>query len=450
MKPWRAALTLPRCAPSPGDGPAPVAAAGLVPADGHAAGGEAALTAASTAALPAPRQTSQNHAPAAAYPADDATADGALPAVHGETGMTRTWRAHDRAGTPVLDVRTVSFKYANKRILREVDFAIYPGEIMVLLGPNGAGKSTLAKLITGRNTPASGRIRIQSGDPTTDADARAAIGIVPQQVAVYPKLTALENLIAFGRLLGLPAALADTAARKNLRRVGLEDRTHARVDTLSGGMQRRVNIAAALLHNPKLLVLDEPTVGVDLASRTALADVLKDLRTEGLAIMLTTHDLTEAETLADRITVLVQGQVVAQGTPDSVIAEAFGGRRHLTVSVSPASAAMNARGPDGRVGSVSMHTRQAYDTTLITRLRDAAGRMGLTSEDGGMTWSGLIDVSDPQVRGGMQEILAASPVTRDVRLRRPGLDALLQHLTPGAPQSRDGAALTDRSDVSPV
>ncbi len=350
--------------------------------------------------------------------------------------------AEQAAAAPVvLDVRTVTFKLKGKRILRNVDFAIAEGEILVLLGPNGAGKSTLAKNITGRFRPETGRVRVAGADPATDASARAAIGIVPQHVAIYPKLTGLENLIAFGRLMGLNRHEADTRARQGLRRVGLEERAHARVETLSGGMQRRVNIAAALLHEPKLLVLDEPTVGVDLASRQALAQVLRDLRDEGLAILLTTHDLTEAETLADRIAVLVAGEIVAVGTPDDVIHHAFGGRRMVTISP------MAVRGADDEALKAAAVGSEAF---MARRLRDAALRMGLTTPDDGLTWSGLVDVNDPVVRGAMTDVLAAAPMSREVRMRRPGLDALLEHLAPsssGSVQSNpdDAAAETPRT-----
>ena len=199
----------------------------------------------------------------------------------------------------VVEIAGVRVTFRDRQVLKGVSLGMRGGEVLVLLGPNGAGKSTLIRVVSGRLTPDSGSVLIEGLSPATDARARARIGIVPQRIALFEKLSAAENLVAFARLMGLQRRAVAPAVREALLRVGLAERARDRVGALSGGMQRRINIAAALLHKPRVLVLDEPTAGLDMAAQASLVALIRELRTDGLAVLLTTHDTDEAEARAD-------------------------------------------------------------------------------------------------------------------------------------------------------
>jgi ABC-2 type transport system ATP-binding protein len=190
-----------------------------------------------------------------------------------------------------------------------------------LLGPNGAGKTTTVSMIAGLLAPDAGEIRLEGRTITSDTDpVKRAIGFVPQDLALFEKLTARENLALFGALYGLQGADRDRAVDANLGLVGLADRGKDAVETYSGGMKRRLNLAAALLHEPKLLILDEPTVGVDPQSRNAIFENLEALKQRGLTLIYTTHYMEEAERLCDRLVIVDHGRVLKDGTLASLYA----------------------------------------------------------------------------------------------------------------------------------
>ncbi|MBW6468262.1 MAG: ABC transporter ATP-binding protein [Coriobacteriia bacterium] len=196
-----------------------------------------------------------------------------------------------------------------------VGFEIAAGETYGLLGPNGAGKTTTISMVCGLLERDAGEVHVLGTPLTTRSIApKREIGYVPQDIAVYPDLTARENLTFFGRLYGLSGT--DLAARVDhvLELIGLSDRARDRSDQFSGGMKRRLNIGIGLLHGPKLLVLDEPTVGVDPQSRNAILESVEHLGTEGMAVLYTTHYMEEAERLCDRIGIIDHGRIVAEGT----------------------------------------------------------------------------------------------------------------------------------------
>ncbi|MGE0744554.1 MAG: ABC transporter ATP-binding protein [Rhodospirillales bacterium] len=228
---------------------------------------------------------------------------------------------------PVLSAAAVRVRLGARTVLDGLDLALRPGEIYALLGPNGAGKTTLIRTVCGRLRADAGALSVAGGDPWRDAAARRAIGLVPQNVALYPALTPRENLAVFARL----AHAAPDAVVRALALTGMTDRADDRVATLSGGMQRRINIAAAILHAPKLLVLDEPTVGVDLDARAAIHAVVAALRDEGIAVLLATHDLDQAAALADRVGFLFAGRIAPEGRPGDLLAAAFGGAKAARV-----------------------------------------------------------------------------------------------------------------------
>lgn len=212
-------------------------------------------------------------------------------------------------------------RFGERIAVDDVSFEIGCGETYGLLGPNGSGKTTTISLLAGILSADAGSVML-AGEPitTSSTNAKAAIGLVPQEIALYQDLTSTENLRFFGRLQGLEGKALKNRIDAVLEIVGLRDRASDRLQELSGGMKRRVNIAAGLLHEPKLLVLDEPTVGVDPQSRNQILASVEALGGEGLSVLYTTHYMEEAERLCDRVGVLDHGVMIAEGTKDELIA----------------------------------------------------------------------------------------------------------------------------------
>ena len=215
----------------------------------------------------------------------------------------------------MLEVQGLRKSFGTLVAVDEVSFRLEPGRILGLLGPNGAGKTTTVSIVAGLLTPDRGDVRIGGQRLSGDTDPlKRRIGLVPQDLALYDELTAFDNLRFFGSLYGLAREELDRAIRTALGIVGLAERARDRVKTFSGGMKRRLNLAAGLLHDPDILLLDEPTVGVDPQSRNAIFDNLDALRRQGKALLYTTHYMEEAERLADRIVIIDHGRVIANDT----------------------------------------------------------------------------------------------------------------------------------------
>ena len=211
-------------------------------------------------------------------------------------------------------------------MLDDVTFGVSPGEIVGLLGPNGAGKTTTMEVLATLLPIGAGNVRIANRDLRSDRNGvRAAIGRVPQEIAVYPTLSGRENAVFFARLAGLRAAGARRAAAEALERVGLASRADDAAGTYSSGMQRRLNLACGLLGSPSVLLLDEPTVGVDPQSLERIVDALRSQSASGAAILYSTHHMAEAADLCDRVVLIDRGRVVAIGTPAEVVASATPG-----------------------------------------------------------------------------------------------------------------------------
>lgn len=225
------------------------------------------------------------------------------------------------AATAVLRCEGLVRRFGDRTAVDQVSFEIGPGETYGLLGPNGSGKTTTISLLTGILRADGGSVEVMGRpiDPGT-TDAKRAIGLVPQEIALYQDLTPVENLRFFGRLQGLDGKRLSARIDDVLEVVGLRDRGTDRVDEFSGGMKRRVNIAAGLLHEPQLLVLDEPTVGVDPQSRNQILDSVETLGGSGMAVLYTTHYMEEAERLCDRVGVLDNGRLIAEGTQSELVA----------------------------------------------------------------------------------------------------------------------------------
>ena len=216
---------------------------------------------------------------------------------------------------PVLDVRSLRKSFGSVTAVSDVSFTVGAGELVGLLGPNGAGKSTTVGMIVGLLKPDAGEVRINGEVLRGDTDpAKAAIGLVPQDLALFDELPARENLRFFGALYGLAGAALEATIASGLEFVGLADRARDKVKTFSGGMKRRLNLAAGLLHDPQLVLLDEPTVGIDPQSRNAIFDNLEALRARGKSLVYTTHYMEEAERLCDRIVIVDHGRVIANDT----------------------------------------------------------------------------------------------------------------------------------------
>jgi ABC-2 type transport system ATP-binding protein len=221
---------------------------------------------------------------------------------------------------PGIDIRHLAKRYGDFEALRDLSLEIRPGETFGLLGPNGAGKTTTLSMLSTLLPPTRGDARIFGRSLTEEvAEVRRLVGLAPQEISLYPDLTAQENLAFFGRLHGLRGAELSKRSDRLLELVGLTARGHDRVRTYSGGMKRRLNLACGLLHQPRLLLLDEPTVGVDPQSRENLFTAIRAIASEGTTILYTTHYMDEAERMCDRIAILDEGSVIAVGTLEELL-----------------------------------------------------------------------------------------------------------------------------------
>jgi ABC-2 type transport system ATP-binding protein len=219
-----------------------------------------------------------------------------------------------------IEVKDLKKSFGSLKAVRGVSFQVAKGEILSLLGPNGAGKSTTISMLAGLLEPDSGEASIMGHSITSQSQqARACVGVVPQDIALYPDLSARENLFFWGKMYGLRGSALKGRVDEVLRVIGLTERQHDRVGTFSGGMKRRVNIGAALLHKPDVVIMDEPTVGIDPQSRRHILDNVKELMQQGMTVLYTTHYMEEAEELSNHIAIMDQGKLIAYGTHSELI-----------------------------------------------------------------------------------------------------------------------------------
>ena len=229
---------------------------------------------------------------------------------------------------PIVSARGLTKKFGDFEAVRGIDFEIAPGEAFGFLGPNGAGKSSTMRMIGCVSPVTSGTLRLFGLDPATNGkEIRARMGVVPQQDNLDSELTVFDNLVVYGRYFDIPRAECKSRARELLDFVQLADRADSRVEPLSGGMKRRLTIARSLINQPELLLLDEPTTGLDPQARHILWDRLYRLKQQGVTLVLTTHYMDEAEQLCDRLVVMDGGRIVAEGSPRDLIS------RHSTREV---------------------------------------------------------------------------------------------------------------------
>jgi ABC-2 type transport system ATP-binding protein len=284
-----------------------------------------------------------------------------------------------------------------------VGFEIAAGETYGLLGPNGAGKTTTVSMLCGL-LDSDGGVVVVAGDrmDPNATRAKAHIGYVPQDIALYPDLTGRENLRFFGRLYGLRGDELDRRIDRMLETVGLSERADDRVDNYSGGMKRRMNIAAGLLHDPSVLVLDEPTVGVDPQSRNAILESVSDLAKAGMAVLYTTHYMEEAERLCDRVGIIDEGKIIAEGT-----------RRELVASVGQRDRVQLAgTGPLARFATQAKRLKDVADATV------GDGTVQLLVRSGRDLLAKVLEIAD---RAGVQ--------VTSVDVVEPDLEAVFLHLT---------------------
>ena len=235
--------------------------------------------------------------------------------------------------SPALVCENLVKRYGDKTVVNHVSFRIEEGEAYGLLGPNGAGKSTTISMIVGLLAPNEGAVTVGGISMADDPQAaKRLIGYVPQEIALYPELTARENLRYFGRLYGIPRKELAARMAEVLDMVDLTDRAEDRVETYSGGMKRRTNIAVALLHKPRLLILDEPTVGVDPQSRVAILDGVEKLVNEGMSLLYTSHYMEEVERIATRVGIIDRGEIKADGSKRELVSE-LGGTDRIELTV---------------------------------------------------------------------------------------------------------------------
>jgi len=219
----------------------------------------------------------------------------------------------------MIQIQSLSKNYGQFTAADNINFAVNAGEIFGLLGPNGAGKSTTINCISGLLKPSLGEVSINQHSILNDAiNAKASLGLVPQDLALYEDLSGMENLNFWGQAYGLSGAHLNQRIKTVLDQVGLTSRAKDLVNTYSGGMKRRLNFACAILHEPKALLLDEPTVGVDPQSREHLLSAVEQLKSQGTAVLYTTHYMEEAERLCDRIAIIDHGKIIATGTVDDL------------------------------------------------------------------------------------------------------------------------------------
>ena len=306
-------------------------------------------------------------------------------------------------GGPVLWCKDLRKRFKERLAVDGVGFEVAPGETYGLLGPNGAGKTTTISMICGLLRRDGGEVTVAGASLDRDpGQVKAAIGYVPQDVALYPDLSGLENLRFWGRMYGLAGRDLAERVETTLEVVGLTERAGDKVGDYSGGMERRLNIAAGLLHRPRLLVLDEPTAGVDPPSRNAILTQVEALGGEGVGVLYTTHYMEEAERLCDRVGIIDQGRLIAEGTRRDLVAR-VGERDRIELAAT---------------GDLAALAAAAARLDGVDEAGVVAGGVHLVARDAGPLLPRLLEAAEH----------AGAQVT-SVELVEPDLEAVFLHLT---------------------
>jgi ABC-2 type transport system ATP-binding protein len=288
-----------------------------------------------------------------------------------------------------IEVTNLIKSFGELQAVQGATFQAQAGEVLSLLGPNGAGKSTTISMLSGLLAPSAGEVAIMGHSVMREPEqAKASIGVVPQDIALYPDLSARENLVFWGKMYGLRGATLKTRVDEVLEIIGLADRQRDHVGKFSGGMKRRVNIGAALLHKPQVIIMDEPTVGIDPQSRRHIMDNVKELNRKGMTVLYTTHYMEEAAELSNHIAIMDKGKVIAYGTHDELI-RLVGEQTRIDVTLNAeAETVLSAwRATEGvaDIDAADGHVTALVDDSnrVLPRLFDAASRVNvrITSVD---------------------------------------------------------------------
>lgn len=302
--------------------------------------------------------------------------------------------------TPVLSTRGLTVNYGNFCALDNLSIDINAGEIVGIIGPNGAGKTSFIKALCGRTHVSSGELLIQSKRLRAGQNRQKLIGLVPQDIGLYAHMTARENLLAFAKIMGMRGGKnrRDCVAAA-LASVEMDHKSEALVSELSGGMKRRINVAAAIMHSPSVLILDEPTAGVDTPARDTVHRLARELADSGMAVLLVTHELEQAEALCDKLLVLANGKTLAFDHPTTLLSKVYKDAREVMVRFSkpPKGAALESLKP--------FNFSQAELPTIWTAMTDAT------------------EVSF--VSAFMASLRSGDTLVREISVRRPGLNHLM-------------------------
>ena len=268
------------------------------------------------------------------------------------------------AGRQVLRARQLTKSFGSFRAVDGIDFDVAAGEAFGFLGPNGAGKSSTMRMIACVSPPSAGQLEVLGGDPQRDGPAiRARLGVVPQEDTLDVELTVRENLVVHARYFDVPRRAAGARADELLEFVGLSDRAASKVEPLSGGQKRRLTIARGLVNSPDLLLLDEPTTGLDPQARHVVWDRLYRLKGQGVTVVLTTHYMDEAEQLCDRLVVMDNGRIVAEGSPRELV-ERYSSREVLELRFPPAAPGGDPPSANGALDGLAHASLHASTTPL--------------------------------------------------------------------------------------
>ena len=302
-----------------------------------------------------------------------------------------------------IQVHNLQKRFGEFEAVKKGNFEVQQGEIFSLLGPNGAGKSTTISMLSCLLEPSGGEAYIMGHSVKSEPQAvKSSIGVVPQEIALYPDLSARENLNFWGKMYGLRGEALSKRVDEVLEIIGLADRQKDRVDKFSGGMKRRVNIVAALLHKPAVIIMDEPTVGIDPQSRRHILDNVKELNTQGMAVLYTTHYMEEAQELSDHIAIMDQGEVIACGTHAELV-KMVGELDRIDLTINGESAKVI---PDWQM------------TDGVHRVSAENGHLTILAEDSNLVLPHLFESAT----------LAKVRIT-SVEIQEPNLEAVFLHLT---------------------
>lgn len=302
-----------------------------------------------------------------------------------------------------IQVQQLVKSFDDFKAVQGISFQAEAGEILSLLGPNGAGKSTTISMLSGLLEPSGGDALILGHSIIREAEAaKACLGVVPQDIALYPDMSARENLVFWGKMYGLRGSTLQGRVDQVIEIIGLADRQKDRVSKFSGGMKRRVNIGAALLHTPRVIIMDEPTVGIDPQSRRHILDNVKDLNRQGMTVLYTTHYMEEAAELSDHIAIMDKGKIIAYGTHDELI-KLVGEQTRLDLT-------LNVEG-----------------TQVIDRWRTVEGVSSVVCQDGRVTV--LVDDSNQVLPRLFDAANAQGARITSVDIQEPNLEMVFLHLT---------------------